>query len=87
MNLFERRKSKEREIELSQRLGHIAKLGTENQHDTSSKHGYNLCVCVLLSDLSLLCEVSPTGFLPKYSGRGILDRGAGSSQSAVGGAS
>ena len=30
---------------------------------------------MLLSDLSLLCEVAPTGFLPKYKGRGFMTEG------------
>ena len=60
-----------REIELSQLLGRTAKLGTENQHDSSSKQGYNLCFYGLLRELSLLREVAPPG----------------SPQSTVGGAS
>ena len=30
---------------------------------------------MLLSDISLLCEVAPTGFLPKYRGRGFMTEG------------
>ena len=37
-----------RETELSQPLGHIAELGTENKHGSSSKHSYNPVFCVLL---------------------------------------
>ena len=49
-----REREREREIELSQLLGRTAKLGTENQHDSSSKHGYNLCFMYSLV-ISLSC--------------------------------
>ena len=72
-----------RETERSQPLGHIAEVGTEIKHGSSSKQIYNLAFCVLIklspwrrpNTHSLLCKVAPSGFLPRSSGRGFLTEG------------
>ena len=78
-----------RETELSQLSGCTAELGTENKHVSSSKHSYDLACCVLLIFSVRLSRVqsSTRRVPPKVLWEGLLDRGAGSSQSAVGGAS
>ena len=59
------------------------------KHVSSSKHSYDLACCVLLIFSVRLSRVQSCTHRvpPRVLGEGLLDRGAGSSQSAVGGAS
>ena len=66
-----------------------AELDADSRHFSSSKHNYDRACCVLLIFSGRLPRVQSCTHRvpPRVLWEGLLERGAGSSQSAVGGAS